>query len=1395
MPLATIRPVLRTGWRLRLLAAAVTLAAALLSAAPRPALAQEVDEKAEGEGRVRRALEHHRRLQELYGTTDLSELYRRSVVTGLKEVAREREQLRSVPRRTQAAAPAFTSLGPTYRPSIAGNSGVPNGSDDSGLVTNIAPHPTDPKTLLVATAGGGVWKSTDGGGTWKLATGDVGPLQIGAVAYSPSDPSRAYAGTGAGDASSYVLGPGWTPHYPLRVGVGLLISTDGGESWRPSKTAPSEAGGPHGLFWQVLVDPKEPSVLLTAGDKGIQRSTDGGDTFATVLSTEGAPWATDLVRSPAAPDTVYASTWGNKVAGGVHRSTDGGLTWADRSAGLPGTGKTRSRVDLAVAPSDPSRLYALVSGYGEQLDMARSTDGGGTWQALGLESMEPAVDIVRTQGDFATVVAVDPKRPDTVYAGGYDAWKSTDAGATWTRISDWLGGERKPPYLHADHHAIVFGADGTIYFGNDGGIFSSSSGGASFQSLNRGIVSIMVSDLCQDPTRPERIAFGAQDNGSMLRTSGTDWRMTITGDGYGCVLHPTEVNVIVATAQRESFWKTWDGKEFSPSVDGLTEARSAKGVFGTVVVPHPTDPGTFFTFTLRNVWKTTDYADSWSAIGNSLPVTNAIVDLAISPVDPRTLVLVDYKGLVFRTTDGGTIWKKVGSVGSGSNYSKIRIDRKGRLYVATRAPQKEKERLFTSADGENWAAISRSGLSDGLPDLPINALEVDPASENVLWVGSFTGLYRSGNAGATWQRFGTGLPNVPVTAIKPFPDGSRLRVGTFGRGVWEALGTDPGGTLPSPGGTGEPPLAAAFTFEPASPAPGERVSFQEASAGIASGWTWSFADGGASTRQAPDHVFSAEGSFEVALTVKDASGATSTARRTVTVARPRTGTGDALTYLLPVVLSAEGAGGTSYSTELTMANRSGKTLSLTFRLASPSEMSGTYSLAAGQQVWPDVMAFLRERAGLPIPQGTVVSSLRIEVRGAAHLGEFAAGARVTTPPNASLRAQGVKGRFGLSFPATPLLQGAVREAVVYGLQQTSRPGEPGTRSNLACVAAGGGDGKGVTLEATYVDGATGTASPSMDLFALGPFEFQQKAEPLAARRMTGAHAVIRRTGGTDQFVCYGVLNDNVNGDGSFVSMVRNDAPSRTSNAMVPVVVGTDVFRSEMTFTNRTNGTILAWLAVVPSGSADPVYAELELLKGRQVTVPDLLDDLARAGLPLPPGTVASVYVAYEEATDPEGPAEEPREVLTNEAFTGVRTYATSLGGRFGLAYDAVPLGTAVDLEAWVYGLQQSGRQGEEGGTRSNLAVVHAFGGDEADLQLEVTYFGPDGAELGKEPACSPCTLFPGQWRQFGAPLARFGASHGFARIRRVAGTDQFIAYGVLNDQANNDGSYLAMSRP
>lgn len=1182
--------------------------------------------------RVRRLAASDRRALEMYGTSDLTDVTLRAARHREREIASERTRdlFREVVEGVEPlAAPAFTFLGPSFRahrlPGVEGN--------DNGLVSGIAVSPTDPKVIFVSSSGGGVWRSTDGGGTWRIVTENVGVLQVGAVAIAPSDPKRVYAGTAAADSTTFILGTG-TSTYALKNGVGILGSTDGGDTWRV--LTPSRDASPADYVWQILVDAQNPDVLLVAGDKGLRRSTDGGQTFTPVLASETVQWCTKLSRSGS---VIFAATWGRDLPGSIYKSTDGGVTWAEKASGLPGA-DARSRVNVAVSPSDPNRVYALVNGDRAQLDGARSNDGGETWTALNLTGKE--VDILSKQGGSCNALSVDPRNPDVVHAGGLDHWRSTDGGGTWTLLTDWRGLERA--YLHADQHT------------EDGG-------------------------------------------------------------------------------------------------------------------------------------------DTWAQLSQSMPVIATIADFFVSPTSPSRMALVDIGGQVCLSADGGVTFTKTGDVGA-NNYSRVRLDSSdpNRLWVATRDPRPGRQRIFQSTDsGVTFTPISNVGNPGGLPDLPVNALEQDVKDPKVLWVGSFTGLYRSGDSGQTYERWGTGLPNVPVMVVAQLPNGSRLRVGTYGRGIWEvntagassAAAIDLAGPLVAP--------VAAFTTRPAAPRPGRRVKFVDASTGAPSSWTWEFGDGTTSREEEPTHVFAQPGSYDVKLTVSSVAG-TSSSTKKLTVAYPTTGTGDALTYFVPVVLTSTGAGGTSFSTELTLTNRSTKTLALTFQTKGSVDGAVTYSLKPGQEISPDIFAFLKS-LGLAVPAGNVVTSLRIEVRGAENIGQFGAQVRVTTPPNADLRAQGAAGRFGLSFPALLLGTGATTDAVVYGLQQTSAPGQAGTRTNLACVNAGGGAGGDLKLDVTYRDGDTGKDSGSKDTFTLSPFQFDQRSQPLAARGIKSGFATIHRASGDAQFICYGVLNDNLNGDGSFVPMAITNPPSETSESMVPVIVGTDTFRSELTIANRSKDPMLGQFAVIRSSDAVPQYGDFDVAAGHQVIFPDVVARLRTDGFDLPGNAVAAMYFQFEPASEVDAELPPDATLPTSQGYVGVRTYASKAGGLFGLAYGYSPLGTAADTEAFVYGLQQTGTRGEEGGTRSNLAVLHALAGHEGNVQLEVTYFGPDGKELGKEAQCSPCTLKPGQFKQFNSALAPFGVPHGFARIRKISGSDQFLAYGVLNDQANDDGSYVPMSVP
>jgi PKD repeat protein len=1323
------------------------------------------------------------------------------------------------------ASAGWKSLGPT------------NGA---GRVRDYAFSP-DGSKLYAATANGGIWLLTRSGGPGGdfgnpvNLTDDLPLLTFGAVAVAPSAPNVVYAATGEQAPASSVQ----------VAGLGTVRSTDGGVTWSFNTT--SVTGGvssviPSRYSFDLDVHPTNPDDVLLASADGIFRSKDGGKTWVNRLPSAGigvlsTRQAVNFARSPSNPNVVWAGLWG-----GLAVSVDAGETWQVRQEDIAervGFAGTAIRSLVAIAPSDSSRLYWFVAGYVaatgkySQVGVFRSDDGGATWRtALGAPSgLRGYPALAGTNGWIFLALAVDPSNPDRVFAGGLDVWRSDNGGLGWTQVSGWTLPEENPRYCHADINVFAFEPGrSTLWVGSDGGLYRSADG-RSFSPRNAGVVARMFSSVAQHPTDLYRLYAGTQDNGTMsLRGDNpTAWSTIYHGDGYDCAVNYQDPQVVYITNYNGATSRAADGGEreqsFRKSTCAVTErdpsqcAVPAVTSFRSRLGMDPVNPLVLFTMTDR-IYTTengaTDPSDWRPVFGeyfcadgpSGQPCPDAgkryasCSSLSAHPKLSGRVAFGTAAGYVVYTLNG---FQNAPTLNLGSQVNAIAWDpadanaffvglESARELVAGQGSHviwrigglDREPKTMTPASAGIGVTVSYAGEAVTY-FAPVDSLAFSPTNPDVLVAGTKYGIFRSSDKGRSWAAYGDDFPAAWVSALLFTPDGTRLRAATWGRGMWEIDLTG------VPAGPKTPPVAA-FSARPDTPKPGQAVKLSDQSQGGASAWAWDFGDGTSSASQNPKKVFAAAGDYRVTLTASNALGS-STATKTISVSHGSTGTGAVYTYLLPIVLTTTGAGGAFYTSELTLTNRSGRPVDLTFRATGTFDAASTYSLPPGQQVHPDTFAFLRDRTGMSVPTGNVTASLRIEVSGAANLAQFGAQVRVTTPSTDALRAQGVTGRFGLAFLATPLGRAASTEAVVYGLQQTSSPGSPGTRSNLACVNAGGGPGGFLRLEATYYGGTSGAAHPSKDVFDLGPFRWEQKSQPLAARGLDGGFAVVRRVSGADQFVCYGVLNDNLNGDGAFVQMVPNDVPAQTPAAIVPVILESGGYTSELTVANRTSRDISGLFIFLPSADPTPQFGFFNLPPEAQYVSPNIVKEMRDVGFDTLPGTVGSVLVQFLEGSFRLEESDTQDRIPATDAYLGVRTTTTRAGGKLGLAYGMTPIGEAADTEAWVYGLQQTGVRGQEGGTRSNLAVVHAFGGNVEDLGVSVSYFGPDGAELGPEPECNPCTLKPGQWHQFSAPLQRFGVANGYARIRRVSGTDQFLAYGVLNDQGNDDGSYVPMTLP
>lgn len=786
-----------------------------------------------------------------------------------------------------AANGNWTNIGPTSA-NFAQNGGTLNVTD-AGRVNTIVTDPANPNVIYVAFSGGGVWKSLDGGLTWAAKTETLGSLSVGTIEMAPDDADTLYLGLGDSFDGT---------------GMGLVKSTDGGDNWSNVVYL-----GDSTMIPDIEVARTDTNIVLAATNAGLYRSTNAGASFGKVTidpsSTTGDPYVwtlawgggTNFVLSMEA-DPANGSYHTN---GQIWRSTDNGATWTRSSGITDSIGITR--LSVAAAPSDRNVMYVEAANNnsytGSATDLAnffKSTDNGVTWTGIAktgttykaysnTNSESSRVSgILNGQGWYNQLVVVDPTDPNTAYFGGALLLaKTTDGGNTYRQASNWLA-QFSLPYVHADFHAGHIASNGTLYVGTDGGIFRSTNNGSTFtDTLNRGIASHLVYQVGSSTANRNAVVIGLQDNGTRVRVGNTAvFNQIIGGDGFGCSVNRSNANWMLGSLYYDRIYRSTNGgASFSQACSGITECNNGSTApFTTRIAEWKGDVSgnTVFTFSNAKVYKSTNYASSWSALGSS-GLTSGVVlrNIGVATSNGNVIGVVGSSGRAYVTTNGGTSWTQVGSTsnlpGNGLSLSSISFDpvNPSIIYIASVAPGENFTHLWRSANGgTSWAAIDSQ--SSGFPHgIPVNNLIVDPLDGNTLYAATHLGVYTSNDSGANWTRYGAGMPLVNVTDLYVADDGSLIRAATFGRSVWEFV----------PTGNATPTADFSFTTNALA------ASFTDASTdsdGTVVAWAWNFGDGATSTQQNPSHAYAAAGSYDVALTVTDDGGAVNTIIKTVTVA-------------------------------------------------------------------------------------------------------------------------------------------------------------------------------------------------------------------------------------------------------------------------------------------------------------------------------------------------------------------------------------------------------------------------------------------------------------------------------------------------------------------------------
>jgi photosystem II stability/assembly factor-like uncharacterized protein len=722
------------------------------------------------------------------------------------------------------AVPRWTPLGPapltfTY----------PANETFSGRIVGIAPSPTDPNTIYIAAASGGVWKTSDGGSTWTPLTDDQMTLSMGAIALAPGNPNVIYAGTGEANnaGSSY--------------GRGILVSTDGGASW----TLTGNSVFDRLAISQIAVDPTDPNTAYAAvsdfdkngrpfaGGTGIYKTTNGGTTWTNLTSSIDTfdPYSA-VVIDPNNHNTVYMAigdVFGNPYGtggNGVYKSTDGGTSWTKLGGGLPTDANAIGRITLAIAPSNSQVLYVSMSGTGHTgssssgtlFKMMRSDDGGSTWNDL----TGGTPNYMAFQGDYDTTLIVDPANPAVVYAGGAAGpafgelpalIRSTDSGATWSGL-DLTTGAVTP---HADHHGIAFDANGRLLDGDDGGIFRlDSPSPVQWSDLNGNLSTIQFVGIGLSPTNPQVAIGGSQDNGIALYNGNPIWAQTDGGDGGFAKFSPTNPNRVYHQAPPGSFGDGFfrrsddGGHTWVNKTSSLVADQNNQNFYAPFVV----DPGNGdrVLYGTDRIWETTNGGDAWAAISPVLVGTSTYVDaIGVAASDANT-VYASFGGQfansskIFVTTNHGTSWVEHDLPSGTGRVADLEVDPANAqvAYAVVAQFTGGGKHVYRTADG----GVTWTDISGNLPDLPTWTLQIGKQpSGDVLYIGNDDGVYVSTDLGGSWSRLGVGLPHVEVDQLQLNASLGILGAGTYGRGMWE-LSLGGAGGAPLPGGSGgSSPLA------------------------------------------------------------------------------------------------------------------------------------------------------------------------------------------------------------------------------------------------------------------------------------------------------------------------------------------------------------------------------------------------------------------------------------------------------------------------------------------------------------------------------------------------------------------------------------------------------------
>ena len=680
----------------------------------------------------------------------------------------------------------------------------------SGRITAIDVVLNSPEHIYVGSASGGVWESKDGGVEWKPIFDDQPSLAIGAIKINQQNPSEIWVGTGEGN-----------PRNSQNSGKGIFRTLDGGKTWMQMGLTDTK------VIHRILIDEHNPSTIFAGAagsqwgpnpERGVYKSTDSGNTWNRVLFSNDTSGVADMVMDPTNPRKIIAALyqhtrtpWDFKSGGpgsGLYITYDGGDKWKKITdeEGLP-KGQL-GRIGLAIAPSKPDIVYALIEA--KENGLYKSTDGGEHWSLVSTKN-------IGNRPFYYNEIYVDPKNENRLWNLYSYVSKSEDGGRTFETILDY------GKAVHPDHHAFWISPDNPDFMldGNDGGLNISRDGGHNW-SFCSNIPAGQFYHLNVDNDYPYNLYGGLQDNGSwvgpsfVLKAGGIrnqDWRELYFGDGFDVLpkLSDTRHGWAMSQGGNLAYYDRETGfNEFIKPVhpDGIYLRFNWNAAMAAVPGE---DCGIYYGS--QFVHRSLDCGRTWEIIspdlttndtlkqkqnksgGLTVDVTTAenhttILCIAPSTIDPKVIWVGTDDGNLQLTRDGGRTWtnliSRINGCPAGAWIPQIEAStyQAGEAFVVVNQYRRNDPKAYTfhTTDyGATWTNI----VTDQQVTSFVQCIVQDPVVRGLLFLGADDGLYVSTDMGKNWSRFPAKIfPRVSTTDLKIHPTDHSLAIATFGRALW-----------------------------------------------------------------------------------------------------------------------------------------------------------------------------------------------------------------------------------------------------------------------------------------------------------------------------------------------------------------------------------------------------------------------------------------------------------------------------------------------------------------------------------------------------------------------------------------------------------------------------------